>query len=111
MEPSTRIKDVLALATGARLDHETDLPFAHLAGGIRVVCDQKIDPVTISQQTCYVTLDLPFPFDEAGRQIWRGRPLGFQPLVLSVTPSIDGTDIIWLPDEDTRNLLSSTEFQ
>ena len=52
----------------------------------RVLCDAAVDPVSAQPTTCYVTVDLPYPFDvltqTSAAQAGSATILGFQPLVL-----------------------------
>src|SRR5439155_20030735 len=51
------------------------------------------------------------PGNEADRQVWGAGPFGFQPLVLMGKPTVDNTNILWVPDEPTKNFLSGPTFQ
>ena len=59
-DPGIKITDVLVHLTNRSLVNDGDLLMGDLEQGLQVVCDQKIDPVTIGRPTCYVTLEHPF---------------------------------------------------
>jgi hypothetical protein len=108
-EPGVRIKSVIVRGADGRdvpLPNDTDLPAAVLAQGIRVVCDRPIfQNAVVGKPTCYVTLDMPFPFNDVDRQLWGPPVIGFQPLILAGRPTSDNEVIFWNPTRETAEWL------
>jgi hypothetical protein len=100
-EPGIHVKGVF-LVSGQRLPIDNDVSVDALAQGIRVECDDRIDARTISQPTCFVTLDMPFPFARDDQELWGGAVIGFQPLILAADPKVDDNVILWNPTSVTR---------
>jgi len=93
------------------LRNDADVPAPALAKGIRVRCDEKIEPASIGnpdrpKPTCLVTLDVPFPLNDIDRGLWGDFVVGFQPLVLAATVTIDGEGILWAPIGATQAWLT-----
>ncbi len=85
--PGVHIRAVqLSQANGAQpLHNDTVIPVDALMGGIRVVCDHAIFPATVSQATCFLTLDIPFPGTATEMRVLdllKLEGLGFRPLIL-----------------------------
>ena len=88
--------------TDQSLRNDADVPAPVLAKGIRVRCDEKVEPASIGnpdrpKPTCFVTLDVPFPLNDIDRGLWGDLVIGFQPLVLASTVTVDGEGILWAP--------------
>jgi hypothetical protein len=86
---------------------------------VRVVCSEPVEEGALGdrfgdKQTCSVSLNLPFPMSDADRSLWGARAgalLGYQPLILSGSVTVDDESIVWTPaDDDTRRWLSETLF-
>jgi len=68
---------------------------------IRILCDKPVDPISAQPRTCYVTVDLPYPFDVLAQTSLTladaAGVLGFQPLVLpaqvGVKSALGGNEI------------------
>jgi len=111
-DPGIRVREVLVGAQPLRND--TDVVVALLAQGIRVVCDQNLFQGSVQNKpVCLVTLDLPYPFNSADRQLWPNVPevIGFQPLTLAALVNADGPNIVWRPTDPTRRWLEGFLFQ
>ena len=108
-DPGIKITDVLVQLTNRSLVNDGDLLMGDLEQGLQVVCDQKIDPVTIGRPTCYVTLEHPFFIDPISLE----GHVGFQPIVLAadvgVAETAEGDSIVitWAPVPDTFFWLQS----
>jgi hypothetical protein len=99
-EPGVVIRDVRA--NSPNFNNDAFLLVTGLVEGIQVICDQPVDPATISHPTCFVTLDLPYPFTHADRQFWSptgGIPpvFGFEPLILAGRADVNAEVITWRP--------------
>jgi hypothetical protein len=97
--------------TDQSLRNDAEVPAPLLAKGIRVRCDEKIDPASIGnpdrpKPTCFVTLEVPFPLNDIDRGLWGDFVVGFQPLVLAATVTIDGEGILWAPIGGTQQWLT-----
>ncbi|MCI0729762.1 MAG: hypothetical protein L0332_24025, partial [Chloroflexi bacterium] len=83
------------------------------AGGLQIVCDAALSPesaggvppeppsnfpdTTPAKPTCIVTLDLPYPYRSDERNFWGlgfGDVIGFQPLILAGTVSIQDRGMV-----------------
>lgn len=77
-----------------------------LARGIHVEYGQAIDPLAATSAACFVTVDLPFPGNEADRAVFGNALIGFQPVVLAGRVEADGLGgLSWFPDPATAALL------
>jgi len=106
------IKDVRTIEPDAPLLNDTSMPVPLLVEGLRVVCDTPIDEVTIGDKpTCFVTLDLPFPFNDVDKELWGAEVIGYQPLILRAEVKADEETIVWtLADESMKKWLLETLF-
>jgi hypothetical protein len=79
-----------------------DLHVTHLAKGIRVECDKEVSAVSVKgKPVCFVTLELPVPFNNPDFP----SPRGFQPLILAADLDSDQNVIIWRPTEAAADWL------
>ena len=98
------------------LVNDTDVTEQDLANGIRVLCDRTVDPGTVKgKPTCFVTLEMPFPFNDLDRRLWGEAIIGFQPLILAADVNVEnaengGSVIIWQPVPATRSWLTQRLF-
>jgi Family of unknown function (DUF6519)/Abnormal spindle-like microcephaly-assoc'd, ASPM-SPD-2-Hydin len=93
-DPCIHVTDVFVSGIG-RLANDSTLTVQSLGGGLSVVCDAPIDPVSVTQPnstvtssalaqaTCFVTVGVPVLADQV--------VVGFNPLVLPATVSLDAT--------------------
>jgi len=111
-EPGIHIMAVQFLESGQpSLRNDRNVPADQLAKGIQVVCDQIADPQAIEgKPTCFVTLHLPYPFNNVDSQLWGSAVIGFQPLILAADASAKGGSISWIPTEATRTWLEQRLF-
>jgi hypothetical protein len=109
-EPGIHIDKVLVGRSPLRND--TEIRSDALANGIEVICDQKLFPGSVKgKPTCFVTLDMPFPFNNVDQDLW-GRPvIGFQPLILAAETGTQDERIIWQPTGETAQWLRDRLFQ
>ncbi|MET9846902.1 DUF6519 domain-containing protein [Streptomyces ossamyceticus] len=88
---------------GRELGNDTSVTLDDfLNGGIVVGLDGVPAPVPVTAQTVLtVTLDLPYPLSPAEREAWQLRPgqvLGTQPLGLTGSLNMSGSELRWQPD-------------
>jgi hypothetical protein len=83
-----------------------------LIGGIDIVCDQVIDPATVSRPTCFVSIEVPLqmianPIPKFPAFTLIAFSFGYQTLILEADVSVDSTGrtITWRPSLFTQNLL------
>lgn len=77
-----------------------------LASGLRIVLNQSIAPVSVSQAACYVVSEIPFPINESDMKLWGDAVIGYQPLILAAEVSVNNQrEITWKPSENTKSLL------
>ena len=111
-DPAIRIENVLLRGTGDILAHDSTIPVQQLAEGIRVELDQNADPLAVrSQPVCFVTLDLPFPFNVADFEMWGSNVIGFRPLILDADVIPDGNTIVWQPTDAAIGFLVERLFE
>jgi hypothetical protein len=110
-EPGIRVTE-LRLETGERLLNDSDVPVDRFAAGLHIICDDNVDKRSIRDRpVCFVTLELPFPFNVADRQIWGEEVVGFQSVTLASELGVDGTRILWIPASATRGWLQEKLLQ
>ena len=111
-EPAIHIVDVV-LNTGKPLVHDEPLPVGEFVEGFRIVCDQEVNQRAVrNKPVCIVTLDLPYPFNQADMTLWDiGDVFAFQPLILDAQVNSDNESIFWTPAQPTRIWLQERLFQ
>lgn len=110
-ERGIHIKEV-RLAIHQPLRNDTDVPVTALVQGVHVVCDGNVDQDSVmGKPTCFVTLDMPFPFNTADMKLWGVPVIGFQPLILAASVIADNNVIYWNPMSDTAFWLKERLFK
>jgi hypothetical protein len=96
------------------LQNDTDVSVGRLLQGLHVVCDRPVISHMIKRPTCFVTLELPYPLNDADRALFSAFDLepglvGFQTIVLASKKreGIERDDarsleIVWAPTDATR---------
>ena len=111
-EPGVLITDVLEAGTDSPVLNDATLPVTSFANGIRIKCDR--DPAAASvadKPVCFVTLDMPYPANEADRTLWDvSGVLGYQPLKLRADVSSSDAIVTWKPVGLTRDWLVDKLF-
>jgi uncharacterized protein DUF6519 len=97
------------------LRNDSDVTVTEFAQGIVIVCDEDVFPGSLASSApdnpvCFITLDLPFPFSVADRQLWGDPVIGFQPLILAARVSAEKNSITWLPVPATQAWLLQKLF-
>ena len=80
---------------------------------LRIEFDETIVSSTIKgKPTCFVTLDMPFPINEADRRLWVGVDpvIGFQPLILAANVEAQGKVVLWAPTPKSKKWLEEMLF-
>jgi hypothetical protein len=108
----------VTLTDGKAIHNDAHVSVAALAKGLRVMCDDHLDPGTVrGKPTCFVTLELPYPVNDTDRRLWypeAAGPLpaiGFQPLVLAAETTATGSTILWRPRPHVAPWLEDKLFQ
>ena len=109
-DPGVHITAVQLRRTGSPLRNDADVFVNDLATGIDVICDRDVDPATIKQPTCFVTLDLPYPLTPSDLSFWEVPNIGFQPIILDGTPSVAANRIVWAAAATTQKWLEGVLF-
>ncbi|MGH2354696.1 MAG: DUF6519 domain-containing protein, partial [Chloroflexota bacterium] len=116
-EPGIHVAKV-ALTSGPELLNDTNVAVRALVEGIQVACEfdegagTALNAASVNHATCFVTLEMPFPFNSADSQLWGAEQvLGFQPLVLAGEPRAEGDTISWQPAAGTATWLQERLFQ
>ncbi len=113
-EPGIHIKEIYINRADVNqsLANDSIIPVDDLAGGIKVICDRPIDQETVNgKPTCFVTLDVPYPFNSADMNMWGSHVIGFQPLILAADVNSDNEVIYWNPTQNTMSWLKESLFQ
>ena len=113
-EPGIHIKDIRIKRAEMiqPLANDSMISADDLAGGIQVLCDQQIDLKTTRRKpTCFVTLDMPYPFNSVDINLWNRNVIGFQPLILEAVVNSNNTVINWNPIPNTISWLRDSLFQ
>ncbi len=111
-EPGIRIQDVRFLASGEAVANNQTFPVNFLMEGIVFDCDRDVAQASVrNRPVCIVTLDLPFPFNSADREIWGDEVVAYQPLILEAQVNSDNNQIFWTPLGSTIAWLVDRLFQ
>ena len=102
-------------ATKQALHNDSDVTVTEFAQGIEIVCDADVFPASLISSTpdnpvCFITLDLPFPFSLADRQLWGDPVIGFQPIILAAKVNAANNSITWQPMTATQAWLLQKLF-
>ncbi len=111
-EPGIHVKEVSFISPASLLRNDTDVGVDRLLKGIRVSCDTNLFQDSVrNKPVCFVTLEMPFPFNAADRQLWGSDAvIGFQPLILAAQVNADNNDIFWMPIPETQAWLQQRLF-
>jgi len=110
VEPGIRVIGINL--SDAPLQNDTNVTVLQLVKGIRVDCDANLFQGSVrGKPVCFVTLDMPFPFNSADMQLWGSNLIGFTPLVLDAQVNSDNASIFWRPSEDAIKFLVGRLFQ
>ena len=87
--------------------NDASVPVRTFAAGIRISCEDAIDPESIARRpTCVATIELPFPSNRADMDFWGGQLVGFAPLILNARVDVPVENVIrWMPERDTADEL------
>lgn len=109
-EPGVRVRQIFV--ADKPLGNDTDVVVTDLLRGLRVECDANlfINSV-IDKPVCFVTLEMPFPFNSADMQVWGSEVIGFQPLILDGVVKCEATNIFWQASQPTSRFLLARLFQ
>jgi hypothetical protein len=121
------ITDVRTVAPNDTLANDASVPVSALAGGLRVKCDKPVDPASVAGElfpdavddsaktrgkpTCFVTLDMPYPFGDDDKALWGANIVGYRPLILRGSVAVDDQDIVWKPADAMKTWLEETLFE
>lgn len=119
-EPGVYVKEI-DFIDGTPFRNDTEFSVTQLASGLRIVCGDDVSSLSVRSRptsnagaavspTVFVTLDLPFPFNQADRQIWSDGLIAYQPLILASNVNSDGNAIFWTPAANTRKWLLDRLF-
>jgi hypothetical protein len=83
-----------------------ELPAEGLAQGLRLILNHNVEPATVSDVGCFVSLDLPFPSSDADRKTWGDALIAYQRVILAAAVQTGCPDeLLWTPFDDTRAFL------
>jgi hypothetical protein len=113
-EPGIHIKAVTLLDDPpVELGNDTAIAAGHLARGIGLLCDAPLDKTLFERSpdgrpAAFVTLDLPYPLDDAEQSLWNTDDLlGFRPTVLDGSIQlVKELEIQWFPSDRTAGWLA-----
>jgi hypothetical protein len=107
-QPGVHITAVRTKTPRGPLRNDMPIPVEVLVGGLEVECDTPIDPTTIGQPTCFVTLDMPISAQSTEGPRWGGNPVvGFHPLVVAGRLTTQGRLISWQVEDLVRDWIRS----
>ena len=113
-EPGIHITGVLTTDANEQdvpVRNDTEVPADFLVQGLRVICDADIDQGAVHlKPTCFVTLEMPFPFNAADRELWGSQIIGNQPLILAAEVNVENQVIFWKPEQAVIPFLQETLF-
>jgi len=110
IDPGIHVQRILIGDTTLHNDSEVVVP--QLVDGIRLVCDRKPSPASVKDKpVCWITLDIPFPYNSVDQALWGTDVIGFQPIVLAADVETDTQAISWRPKLETIDWLRSRLFQ
>jgi hypothetical protein len=97
---------------GDTLGNDTEVTVAELASGITISCDANpFHGSVFNKPVCFVTLEMPFPFNDVDIQLWGPAIVGFQPLILAATVNSELESIFWQVTEKTKEWLETLLFK
>jgi hypothetical protein len=106
-DPGMHIVAVFALnsATGARAPLINDQVFSasSISGGIDIICDNNVDPSSVSRPTCYLSVEIPF---SAVGQALAAPVVAYQTLTFVGALTVRGRIISWRPTIAANPLLT-----
>jgi hypothetical protein len=112
-EPGFHVKDLLLPGPNRPLKNNADVALAELERGIRLNCDDAVDPASLKSKhptdnpVCYVMIDVPYPLTPGDRDFFNTpRPVVFQPMKLGAAVEGQENVIIWQPARETMAWLS-----
>jgi hypothetical protein len=122
-----RITDVRTVAPDQSLPNDATVPVSAVAEGLLVRCDTPVDPAAVAGElfpdavddpaktrgkpTCFVTLDVPYPFSDDDKALWGAEIVGYRPLILRGHVAVDDRDIVWTPAGAIKTWLEETLFE
>jgi hypothetical protein len=98
-EPGIHVKHIMV--GGDPLQNDTEVSVEQLTKGITISCDDALFKGSVlNKPVCFVTLEMPFPLNDADIALWSspavGSPvIGFQPLVLAAAVTSEVESIFW----------------
>lgn len=97
-DPGIHVQQVLAVNSNGvrtRLLNDSSLLVSDIAGGIEVVCDQPIDPLTIIRPTCFVVVET----DLQG--------FAYTPVAVAADVGVNNQVVTWKPKASAATFLSN----
>ena len=100
-EPGFHIREVRKRSDGAPLRNRGEMTVPELVRGLRIVFDREVDPETIDEATCFVTVDIPWPLTADEREFFGVRgTVGVWPLILGASVDPARNQVNWTPVGD-----------
>jgi hypothetical protein len=110
LEPGIHIQKIEV--NNAPLRNDVDVNVTQLLNGISIECDRNLFQGSVRDKpVCFLSLEMPFPFNSADMQLWGAPVIGFQPLILAADVNSDNQTIFWRPSRETGAWLQSRLFQ
>jgi len=109
-EPGVHVREISV--GGQPLGNDTEVTVAELASGITITCDESLFHGSLfNKPVCFVTLEMPFPFNSADRNLWGDAVIGYQPLILAGSTNSQLELIFWQAMPDTEAWLVNQLFK
>jgi Family of unknown function (DUF6519) len=103
-EPGVHVQKISV--GGDPLRNDTEVTVGRLINGIEIICDDALFKGSVlNKPVCFVTLELPFPLNDADIQLWGSDVVGFQPLVLDGSVNSELESIFWQATNHTIDWL------
>lgn len=102
-DPGFHVTALTILSNNGPLKNDMDLQPVQLEKGVRVECDDEIDPGALIQKhprenpVCCVSVDIPYPFTTPDRTFFKTEPACFQTIILGAHAEVNGKNVVWFP--------------
>ena len=97
---------------GRALGNDTEVTVVELTSGITISCDNNIFKGSVlNKPVCFVTLEMPFPFNSGDIQLWGNAIIGFQPLILAANITSELESIFWQATPEASAWLQKLLFK
>ena len=105
-EPGVHVQKISV--GGDPLRNDTEVTVTQLTNGITISCDDALFKGSVlNKPVCFVTLEMPFPLNDADIQVWGSPVIGYQPLILGASVTSEVESIFWQAADKTKDWLGN----